>query len=222
MNTTRRRLIAGTGTAGLVGLAGCAGIDTGFITGDDAAEFAATPATVADATLEETEYELNQLTEEVITREFEAGGQTRDVEVTNHQAEYDRSVEILGTRYQAAVFTVLSTPQVTVLGRTFNPVGDMDRDDLAEMIQERYDQIENVELESEYSMTLLGRETSIGQYSADGRLADTDVTVDLAMHISDPIEVGDDFVIGLGAYPKLLGGSDAVRKLFAGIEHEAQ
>lgn len=220
MDTTRRGLLVGAGAASLVGFAGCAGLDAGFITGEEPAEFVATPATVAEAAVDDTGYEFHRVEETVITREFEAAGRTREVEVTNATAEYDRAVELLGERRQAAVFTVLTTPQVDVLGRTFNPVDDMERDDLAELVQERYESVENVEHESEYDTELLGESVVVSRYSADGRIAGTEVTVDLVLHVTDPVDSGDDFVVGFGAYPEIVDDDDAVRRLLAGVEHE--
>jgi hypothetical protein len=219
MDTTRRGLLVGAGAASLAGLAGCADLDAGFITGEEPAEFVATPATVAEAAVDDAGYELHRVEETVVTREFEAAGQSREVEVTNATAEYDRAVELLGERRQAAVFTVLTTPQVDVLGRTFNPVDDMERDDLAELVQERYDSVEDVEHESEYDTELLGEDVDVGRYSADGRIAGTEVTVDLVLHVTDPVDSGDDFVVGFGAYPELVDDGDAVRRLLAGVEH---
>lgn len=214
---SRRRLLAAGGAVAATGLAGCAGLD--FLTGSGPAQFDAELATVSDAALAETGYELHDIEEDVRTREFEAAGQTRDVQVTNQMAEYDRGVDLFGERLQAAVFSVLSTPQVNVLGRTFNPVGDMSSEELAELIQDRYEGIRNVEERSEYTTTILGEDVRIVQYDADAQLAESGFTVDLRMHIADPIEAGEDFVIALGAYPRIIGDGDAVRTLFNGIEH---
>jgi len=219
MSPSRRRLLAGIGATGLAGLAGCSTLDV--VAGDEPVRFAADAATVADGTLSETGYELSQVTEPTETREFEAAGRTREVEVTSVVAEYDRAVELFGERYQAAVFTALSTPQVEVLGRTFNPVGDMSDRELAGTIQERYETVESLQRESEYGTDVFGTRTTVGQYSAEGRLAGSDVTVDLGLHVASPVEAGDDFVVGLGAYPQLLGDGDAVRRLLDGIVHDA-
>jgi len=107
----------------LAGLAGCTALDVA--TGEPA-EFTAGTATVADAALDESGYELNEVTENTQTREFDVAGSTREVRVTSTIAEYDKAVELFGERYQAAVFAVLTTPRVEVLGQAFNPVGELD------------------------------------------------------------------------------------------------
>lgn len=215
---TRRRAIAAAGGAiGIAGLAGCTALD--IVTGGGPVEFAATAATVSEAALEETGYESNGVSDDVVSREVEAAGQTREVEVTNRIAEYDRAVEMLGQESRASVFTVLSTPQVKVLGRTFNPIGDMGPDELAELIRDRYDGLRNIERTDEYATGLFGGETPVVEYDAEADLAGGEVTVDLALHVTEPVEVGDDFVVCIGAYPEAAGDRDTVIRLLNGTEH---
>jgi len=135
--TTRRGALGLAGVVGLAGLAGCTALDVA--TGGEPAEFAAGTATVADDTLSETGYELNEVSDQTVSREFEVAGQTREARVTNTIAEYDKAVEVLGERYQAAVFAALTTPQVEVLGQSFNPIDDLSPDERAELIADRYE-----------------------------------------------------------------------------------
>ena len=107
--TTRRGALGLAGAVGLAGLAGCTALDVA--TGDEPAEFGAGTATVADATLSDTGYELNDVSDQSVTREFEVAGSTREVRVTNTIAEYDKAVELFGENYQAAVFAALATPR---------------------------------------------------------------------------------------------------------------
>lgn len=214
---TRRRAVAAAGAIGISGLAGCTALD--LVTGGGPVEFTATAATVTEAALEETGYESNGVSDDVVSREVEAGGQTREVEVTNRIAEYDRAIEMLGQEYRASVFTVLSTPQVQVLGRTFNPVGDMGPDELAELIRDRYDGLGNIERADEYTTGLFGGETPVVEYDAEADLADGGITVDLALHVTEPVKVGDDFVVCIGAYPEAAGDRDTVIRLLDGTEH---
>lgn len=214
---TRRRALAVGGTLGIAGLAGCTALE--FVTGGDPVEFAAEAATVSDAALEETGYESQGVSDDVITREVEAAGQTREVEVTNRIAEYDRGVDVLGERFRAAVFSVLSTPQVEVLERTFNPIAEMDTDDLVEMLQSRYEGMSGIERVSEYTTDVVGSETEVVEYEAESELADGGPTVDLTLHVTEPIEVGGDFVVCLGGYPQVISDGDGVRRLLNGVEH---
>ncbi|GAB3702897.1 DUF6517 family protein [Halorubrum pallidum] len=215
---TRRRALAAGGAVGLASLAGCTALDVA--TGGPA-EFAAGTATVADATLDESGYDLNEVSEETITREVEAAGTTREVRVTNTIAEYDKAVEVLGERYQAAVFAAVATPQVRVLGQAFNPIDDLDSRERAELILSRYEGVGDLERGSEYATTVLDTETSVGVYTADGEVEGTGVSTELEIHVGDPVEAGDDFVLPLASYPASFGDGENVRRMMNGIEHES-
>lgn len=217
--STRRQLIVAGGLTAMSGLAGCTAID--FVRGEEPTEFAAEPATVADAALAGTGYELHETDEIGHTETFEAAGQRREVHVTTRLAEYDRGVDLFGTRFQAAVFTAISTPQVRVLGRTFNPIGEMTSEELAEAVQDRYEDVHDIEQRSEYTTAVLGEEVRIVQYDAEAELAEGGPTVDVTLHVSDPVEAGDDIVVGFAAYPRIVGDGDDVRTLFNNVEHPA-
>jgi len=214
---TRRRALVAGGAVGLAGLAGCTALDVA--TGDPA-EFTAGTATVADATLSESGYELNEVTEDTRTREFEAAGSTQEVRVTSRVAEYDKAVEVLGERYQAAVFAVLTTPRVEVLGQAFNPVGDLSADERAQLIVDRYEGVSDLERGSEYSTDVLGTDAGVVVYSADGEIAGTGVSVELEFHVAEAVEAGSDYVVPLAAYPAAFGDGENVRRMLNGIEHD--
>jgi hypothetical protein len=214
---TRRRALSAGGAAAIAGLAGCTALD--LVTGDPAT-FTAGTATVADAALSESGYELNDVTERTDTREFEAAGSTREVRVTSRIAEYDKAVELLGERYQAAVFAVLTTPRVEVLGQAFNPVGELDDNERAQLIVDRYENVSNLERGSEYSTDILGTDAAVVVYSADGEIEGTGVSVELEFHVAETIEAGNDYVVPLAAYPAVFGDGENVRRMLNGIEHE--
>jgi len=216
--TTRRDALGLAGAVGLAGLAGCTALDVA--TGDGPVEFAAGTATVTDATLSETGYELNDVSEETLSREVEAGGQTREVRVTNRIAEYDKAVELFDERYQAAVFAALATPRVEVLGRAFNPIADLGPDERADLIADRYEGVSDLERGSEYTTGVLGTDADVVVYSADGEIEETGVSVELEFHVAEAVEAGGDYVVPLAAYPKSFGDGENVRSMMNGIEHE--
>lgn len=213
---TRRRALAAGGVA-LAGLAGCTALD---VATGDTAEFTAGTATVADATLDESGYELNEVTGNTQTREFDVAGSTREVRVASRIAEYDKAVELFGERYQAAVFAALATPRVEVLGRAFNPVGELDDEERARLIVDRYEGVRNLERGSEYSTDVLGIDASVTVYTADGEIEGTGVSVELEFHVAEAVEAGDDYVVPLAAYPTSFGDGENVRRMLNGIEHE--
>ena len=216
---TRRRAIGVGAAAGIASLAGCTALDV--VTGDEPAEFTAGTATVSDETLDETGYELNEVTSETVSQEFEVAGSTQEVRVTNRVAEYDRAVELFGERYQAAVFAALATPRVEVLGQAFNPIADLDDEERAELIVTRYDDVDSLERGSEYTTSVLDTDVDVVVYTAEGEIAGTGLDVDIELHVGAPVEVGDDFVLPLAAYPEGFGDGETVRTMINGIEYGA-
>ncbi|MWG34495.1 DUF6517 family protein [Halomarina oriensis] len=213
----RRRLLAGVGATGVTALAGCLGV----LTGDEPARFGASAATVPDSTLAATGYGHHRTSESPVTRTYEVAGQSRDVEATNVVAEYERAVEIpLVGRFRAAVFAALSTPQVAVLGETFNPVGEMSTDELLAMVQERYEALRDLRRESERRVTVLGEETRATRYAGTALLLGGDVRVEIFLTITEAVAAGGDFVLGIGAYPRVLDDRDEVTAMLESIRHE--
>lgn len=217
MTLTRRGLLAAGATAGASALAGC----TDFV----ADSLSSDRATVARAALQETGYAERTVEEVVVERTVGRFGLERTIEARNWYAEYDRAIALdaLGLgRLQASVVSVLTTPQVSVLGKTFNPVGDYSTDELVALIQSRYDELEGVERVGEESLSVLGTETTLVRYRAEARLIDAGTTVDVFLQVSEPVAHGDDFVIGVAVFPQARGfetESGNVRTLLEALEH---
>lgn len=215
---TRREALGATGVAIASSSAGC--LDAIPFIGDEPVAFEATAASVPEATLQETGYEEQAIEEVVIERTFEAGGQSQDVVVTNWQAEYDKSVDLGGLgltgdqEHRAAIFTALTTPRVNVLGRTFNPVADMDAEELAAMIQDRYEGIDDLQQVGEETATVSGQSTTVGEFETEAELVAAGATVDLTLHIAEAVESGDDLIVAVGGYPQALR-SQELQHVFA-------
>ena len=200
---SRRAYLAGAGATALASVAGC--LD--FITGGPA-EFSASPSQVPESTLGETGYELEGVSDQEIEREFEAGGESRTVIVTNKIAEHTKSVQLpgLGSDGKAAIFTALTTPQVEILGQSFNPVEDMSARRIARMVQKQYDSVAAPSQESESTVTINGEETTQTKFRADAQFEGS--TVELFLHITEAVELGSDFLITVGGYPTVLSGEE--------------
>ncbi|MXR50279.1 hypothetical protein GRX03_01465 [Halovenus sp. WSH3] len=199
---SRRGYLAATGAAAIAGIAGCLDVITG-----GAAEFEANPSRVPQSVLDETGYELDGVSDREITRTFEAGGESRDVVVTNKLAEHHKSISVPTAGLDgadAAVFTALTTPQVNVLGRNFNPVEDMSAQELAQMVQQQYDMAAAPSEEDEQTVTINGEQTPLVRFRADARFQGN--PIELFIHISEAVELGDDFVVVFGGYPTVLSG----------------
>ncbi|MEF8779416.1 MAG: DUF6517 family protein [Haloferacaceae archaeon] len=211
----RRDVLAATGAVLTTATAGCTSLLS-----DEPITFEADPATVRESVVEVAGYELEGTDSQVLERTFEAAGESQTVEVTNRIATYEKGVDLgpLG-ELRAATFTVVSTPQVEVLGRTFNPVDDMSSEDLAERIQEQYEEIGDLEVEHEAPVTILGTETTQTKFAGEIRLESGD-RIDIYLHASDAVASGDDFVLGIGGYPQRLPGEeDRIMAMMEGIEH---
>jgi len=223
----RRAFLAGTGLVLASTLAGC--------TGGSLATFAASPATVPSATLGRTGYEERSVEESVIRQGF---GGVDAVQVRNWVALYERPLapsvlgELPGTEraedQRVAVFTVLSTPKVEVGGQEFNPVAGFSAGDVLDLVQQTYGGLREVERVDERAVTVLDTATTVDEYRAAGRLeaggasADVEGVTDLAVHVTDPVEHGTDFVVGLAVHPAIAAiEQGTVDRMLQAIEHEA-
>jgi hypothetical protein len=199
---SRRAYLAATGTVAVGALSGCLEFFTG-----DAAEFEADPSQVPQDVLDQTGYSRDGVSDQEIERQFEAGGETRDVIVTNKLAEHSRSItasEVGIEDAKAAIFTSLTTPQVDVLGQNFNPVEDMSAQEIMQMVQEKYELVAAPSEEEQRMVTINGEETSMTKFRADAQFEGS--PVEMFIHITEAIELGSDFVVTVGGYPTLLAG----------------
>lgn len=213
-----------TATVATTVLAGC--LDSIPFIGDAPITFAADPVSVPGSTLDETGYEHQGTDDFVVTETFEAAGQQQEVEVTNWMAEYDRSMDLgaldaFTGRVRAGLFVALSTPRVRVLGRTFNPVGDMSAAELATMVQDHYEGIGDLEQVDSVEATVAGQSTTVVEFETTAELAEVNTTVDLTLHVAEAVAVGDDFVVVIGGYPTGFSQSERMRifDLAAAVEH---
>ena len=224
---TRRSVLASAGLALAGGLAGCAQLSV--------ASFVASPATVPEATLTRTGYEERGVDERVVRQGF--GPAERLVEVVNWVALYERPLtpsvlDVLpGTAdpgdQRVAVFAALSTPKVEVAGREFNPVAGFSANDVLDFVQNVYGGLREVERVGERAVTVLGSATRVAEYRAAGGLsgggtsADVDGLTDLSLHVTGPVEHGEDFVVGLAAHPAVASiERGTVDTLLGAIAHE--
>jgi hypothetical protein len=218
---TRRGVLGATTLALAGGTAGC--LDAVPFLGNSPIEFEAAPASVPASALQSNGYREFRTEEMVIERTLEAAGQEQTVIVTNQQSEYDRGVSLGPTdqRVRAAVFTVLSTPKVNVLGRSFNPVAEMSPAEIAGRVQGRFEGMENLQRVGETTTALAGTEATVTEFETEAQLAESGVTTDVALHISEAVESGEDLLVAVGGYPRALGAGerDRVFALMDAVEH---
>jgi len=207
----QRRTLTAAALAVLVALAGC-----GMLTGD--LSYAASPAAVDDATLEDTGYEEANVAEQEVTREFSAAGQSRNVTVTNHVAMYERSVDVpVVGEQRAAVFGAFTSPEVSVLGQSFNPIEDYDNRKLAGLAQRQYSGLTVGDEVGTRSVTVLGESANVTTFDGEASIGGT--SVDVYVHVTKVKHDGD-FVVAVAVYPQALDGEqETVDDLLAGLDH---
>lgn len=205
----RRAVVASIPTALLLG--GC----TDLLSGDDVT-FEADTAEVSDDARSEAGYEEQRVEEQTIERNYDRVDRT--VVVVNQLAEYSREVSIGPIGGELARFTVLATPKVSVGPLdALNPVGEMDNKDLAEMVQDEYGSVQNVQQVSERETNMLGETVTVTKFSAEAQTQGGE-SVDVFMHVAQ-VESGDDFVLAIGVHPQAIDEQESIDTMIGGIEH---
>ena len=188
----RRELLAGAGGIALVGV-------TGRLDAVGMAEHEAAPAGVDASTRDETGYEETGVEPLVITEE--AFGS--EITVTNYLTEHEKTVSFgpIGEQ-RAAVFMVLTTPRISIVGRDFNPVEDMSTEELVGMVEDNYDEIDDINHIEDEDVTILDQETTQSRFEADAQFDGQDVPV--YVHVSEAVNTDDDHLVAIGVYPQEL------------------
>ncbi len=212
----RRAVLAGVPSALLLG--GCTEILT-----QQRTTFEAARGIVAEPARSETDYGEVNRTEARTERNYE--NVDRTVVVINKLTEYARTMDlpVLGGG-QLGRFTVLASPEVTVVpGEPANPIADMDNDDLAMTVQEKYDSIGNVRKLDERQAELLGEPVTVGRYRADAETEGRsgEVHLHIARGESQRSEGNTDFVVCVGLNPSDIDERGRIDRLLAGVEHPA-
>lgn len=203
-----RRAVAGATAALAFGGAGC----LGFVTGDEPLTFEATQTTVSEEVLGETGYEEVGVEDVVMTEEVAS----REIEVTNWQAQYERTIDLGIAELDAGVFVAFSTPKVEVAGRAFNPVDEMSNRELLSEVQSEYEDLEIGDRVGTDTVTMLGTDVEVDRFDGSATIAGFDL--DIYLHVAR-VESGDDFVIALGVYPQQLSSEDdRIFRLIEGLE----
>ena len=206
------RTLAAALLALFVVTAGCTGVLSGPIT------VSASEASVDDAALGETGYEHDRTERMNVSRTVSAAGQSRNVTATNWISEYHASVGIEGVAEQpVAAFVVFSSPNVEVLGQSFNPLAQFNDRQLAETFTSRLDRVGNVQQVGSRNQTMLGQSTEVSEFEADVTTA-TGIQFDATLHVTRVKHDGD-FVVAVGVHPQQLDGEGDVNRLLEGVQH---
>lgn len=207
----RRDVITGLGGLSLMSLSGCLGA-VGM------AKHEATPAGAEPSVRNETGYDQLAIDEIGVERTIGNEVYSETVSVKNYLTKHEKSVSLgpLGDQ-RAAMFMVLTTPKVEIMGENYNPIADRSPTELVELIKTNYDQISNISHESDASVTILDQSTTASQFTADATFNGHDIPVNL--HVSEAVEAGEDLVVTIGVYPRQLADREKpnITQLMEGV-----
>lgn len=213
MRIRRRALMSGVAVGGIAGIAGCASV-----LDDTKIKFSASGVRLPSRVQQETGYTHHRTYNETVTREFARLGINRTVEVNNVISEYDAALEIFERRIQAKIFATLSTPQVAILGQAFNPISDLSATEIANMIQQRYEQFGRITDDGFISGEIFGKTTVINRFRAEAYISELGFAIPVYLYINDVVEVGNDFMVGIAAHPGGLGRENLkIRSLYSNL-----
>lgn len=193
----RRELLAGLGGVALAGMAGC-------LDAVGMAEHEATPAGVDASTRSNTGYEQTSVEPLAVTEDVVLSEQ---VTVINYLTEHEKAVDMgpLGSQ-RGAVFIVLTTPHVSILGREFNPIEEMSTQELVDMVEDNYDDIGNITHDADGEVTILDQETTQSRFEADAQFDGRDAPVYL--HITESVSTETDHLVTISVYPRDLRATE--------------
>lgn len=211
-----KQKLATISVALLIVLSGCAATQ-GPLT------FSSDPATVTQAGLDNTGYELQNQEQYTINRTVEVQNQSKEVKITNHVTAYTRQSSVKGVSGDATtgMFTVLTTPSASFAGQSLNPLSHVSNERLLNEIGSRSQNINNIQKLGTYNTTILNNQAEVTEFSATTTL--NGQQVDIKVHIVKTTHNGD-LVVAVGLYPEKLENTeeDAIKTLFKNIQHTEQ
>ncbi|GAB3027688.1 DUF6517 family protein [Natronobiforma cellulositropha] len=213
---SRRAILAGSVT-GIVALsAGCLDLVRG-----NPVEFEAAAVRPTDDALAETGYEEGEADWERIEETVEAAGVEREIHASIWAAIYGKEVAIAGVEREAAVFAAVSLPSMEILGRTMNPLEDMNNREVLEEvrgeIEGNYGGLRNVSHRETFGLEILDAERTVEAYDATTDVDGQEVEIVLLLSTFDH---DDDILVLLGGYPRLLPDEGVdLETLLESVEH---
>lgn len=209
----RRTYLGAVGTASLAGLAGCTGI-----LGLD--EHEANPVGVPSQVRSDTGYEQTGVDDVVINESVDMKLWSEEISVTNYVVEHEKSVSVGPLIDQrAAVFAVLSTPQISVVGQQVNPVEDMETAELVDMIASNYEELGSPEHVGDKELPVLDSSVVTSTFATEATfMGNQDIEVNL--HVTEAVKTEEDLVVGIGVYPRDLESQERsnVESLISAID----
>lgn len=193
--------------AGATGLGALTAGCLGFALGNEPLEFDAARVEPSGETLESTGYAETDVERERIEETVEVAGVSREVRASFWTAVYEKTVEIEDIESESAVFAAVSTPAMEVLGQEFNPLADLDDEELlVEFLGEaggEFDDLGELSPEESFEHPILGAEREVTVFTGSTEPAgelEEELEVDLLVTSFDH---ADDFLVLVGGHPRL-------------------
>lgn len=216
MSSSRRRFLTAAVTGSVALSAGC--LD--FVTGDGPLEFSSDRVAPTDSALEETGFEEMSVEEETFEETVEAGVE-REVKANFWLSSYSKALEIQGQSEEATAFVAVSSPNMSVAGRSLNPIDEMDSEELLDefrgQIESGEADIQDVQHEETFSVSILDESRDVdllrGQTEYQGEAIDIELVVASFAHEGD-------YLVLAGMYPEMFQDEGVnVETLLESAEH---
>lgn len=187
------------------------------------AEFGAAPVTVPDVTVDANGYVETGREDVVVEEAVVIAGQTRTIVTTNRRVNYERTIPVQDEAFDAATFTVLSSPAIETFGSPRNPLAGMSHEEVlrefSSELEGGYSDLRGLERVDRFEGVLAGRETDVTQFSMLVEQGGEDV--ELSLYVASG-RSGDDLVVAVGGHPASFAQERvSVLELLAAVEHPA-
>lgn len=187
----------------------------------DSATFQAQPAAPPADAVSERGYEQGQSERIVVERDLEAAGQSKTVAVNNELRTYRKTVAVQDREFDGAVLATVSTPNVEIGPRSFNPVADMSHADLLSRFSSEldgsYGDLDDLEKVDEHQVPVLGTPTNVSQFETSVTVEGQDVSV--YVYVAT-VESEGDVVVLVGGHPAPFAQERVhLFELFDAVEH---
>lgn len=212
----KRREFTLAAAGALVSLTGCIGLAFG-----DGIEAEASPAAIDEAALEDSSFAYQDSETIEIDETVEVAGQERRVYAVNHLRTYTADAGLQGIQGESGTLAVVSTPDITVVGQSVNPLTRMDHADLLEEfageLETEGGELEEIRHVEEREEPVLDTAATVDTFAADAEIEGETITVNI--HVTTVSHEGD-VVVAIGAHPEMFQqqGSE-IFDLFTEIEH---
>lgn len=212
----KRQGVAVLAVLGLIVATGCVGLVMG-----DGLEMESDPAAVSDDALEETSFQFADHRTLYLNETVDVLGNERQINATNHATVYNTTIDLERYDRDTGGFVVITTPDVSIGGRSVNPAASMSNHELVDQFRSELESevgdIGTLTPVSDRTEPVLGYAANVSVFETQTTIQGRDVT--LFVHVMKVRHEGD-LVVGIGVHPEALQQqAPEIHRLMRGIEH---